>query len=77
MFDPIPTQIESNIHCITDPSRAVVGYFAAAGIVRKSHYFAWEHSSPKLTEKGLDSIVHFPANACDTSVTPAFWVTSY
>ncbi len=35
LFDPQPTQVVSNIHCITNPSEIVVGYVSASTVQSK------------------------------------------
>ncbi len=39
LFDPLPSQPQGNIHCITDPLSAVIGYFMASTVTRKRAFF--------------------------------------
>lgn len=73
LFDPIPTQIVSNIKCTSNPSVTVLGYFATASVIRKYHYFYY---SNRVYSKELDSIpkVFIPDSSPDSAITPNFWV---
>jgi hypothetical protein len=35
LFDPLPSTIQGNIHCISDPSRKAIGFFTASGVTEK------------------------------------------
>ena len=35
IYAPIPSQVIGNIHCVTDPSEQVIGYFSASSITTK------------------------------------------
>lgn len=75
IFDPIPTQIESNIICTTHPTKKALGYFAAASVARKYHYFNWVHTGKKIYSHNVDSIPGgFESSGSDSAVAPGFWI---
>jgi len=76
IFDPIPTQLGTNIKCTSDPSKNVLGYFAAASVARIYHHFCWVHPNKHISSKDLDSIpkVFEPATPPDSTGPPNFWV---
>jgi len=79
LFDPIPTQIESNIVCTSNSSIQVLGYFSAYSIVRKYGYFYWIEGSGIITTKTLDSIpsdIPSSGSIADTAGVgiPNFWI---
>ncbi len=39
IFDPIPTQLSTNIKCVSDTPQTVFGYFAAASVVHRYQFF--------------------------------------
>ncbi len=75
IFDPIPTQIESNITCTSNKTRMALGYFAAASVARKFHYFNWVHTGTKIYSHNVDSIHgDFEPSGTDSAVAPVFWI---
>jgi hypothetical protein len=76
LFSPIPSQINSNMKCVNDPNKIVVGHFEASSkisfgfIVRERFYPEDVHF--ELTNK-LDSI---PPSNCIDNVKPDFWVNN-
>jgi hypothetical protein len=73
IFDPIPTRIESNISCVNEPTRTVLGYFNAAAVTSKSQYFRW--SDTAVSEKNLEILPHLPkVGSCVDDVPPEFWI---
>jgi hypothetical protein len=73
IFDPIPTRIESNITCVNEPSRIVLGYFNVAALARKSQYFYWTDLS--VSKRNLEISAPLPVvESCESDVPPAFWI---
>jgi hypothetical protein len=35
LFDPLPTELEGNIFCTSDPSETVIGYFSGSSVEEK------------------------------------------
>ncbi|MBO9617425.1 MAG: DUF4249 domain-containing protein [Niabella sp.] len=40
IFDPMPSELRGNIHCVTNPSETVIGYIAAATVTQKRVFIA-------------------------------------
>ncbi|RYZ97271.1 MAG: DUF4249 family protein [Sphingobacteriaceae bacterium] len=38
IFDPQPSQVKGNIHCVTDPAEVVIGYLGVCTVVQKRNY---------------------------------------
>jgi|WetSurMetagenome_2_1015567.scaffolds.fasta_scaffold94391_2 hypothetical protein len=73
IFDPIPTRVESNIVCVNEPSRIVLGYFNAAAVARKSQFFRW--SDTAIRKIKLEILPTLPTvESCESDVPPAFWI---
>jgi hypothetical protein len=73
IFDPIPTRIESNIACVNEPSRIVLGYFNVAAVARRSQFFSW--SDKEVTKRNLEIMPALPTvESCESDVPPAFWI---
>jgi len=73
IFDPIPTRVESNITCVTEPSRTVLGYFNVAAVSGKNLFFSWSDVTVKTINPG--NLLNLPSSLnCQDDVPPDFWV---
>jgi len=73
IFDPIPTQIPTNITCTNNSSQSVLGYFNAAATVHRFHYFLWTHLDKAIYSHSIDSLPpNIPPTGYD-SIVPNFW----
>lgn len=45
LFDPLPSEVSGNIHCLSNPSETVIGYFGA-GMLRESRMFLRRRELP-------------------------------
>jgi hypothetical protein len=73
MFSPIPLQVKSNIHCVTDPNKMVVGAFEASSV--SVIYKAFKFIDLKKYRSKL--LPNFPEGIVDGSqrnFPPNFWV---
>jgi hypothetical protein len=60
LFDPLPSAIHGNLHCTTNPSELVIGYFGAGGVTTQRIFIAREDIDvPKddVTVTGYESCV--------------------
>ncbi len=73
LFDPIPTQLGTNIKCTSDTTQSVLGYFCAASIVRSYHFFLWAEGEKNIFSYKIDSLPVIPPAGIDTSYSPSFW----
>ena len=75
IFDPIPTQIESNIKCTSNSSQSVLGYFNAASVTHAYQYFIYTHYSSRATVHKLDTFPkNIPSSGEAGGGSPWFWV---
>jgi hypothetical protein len=40
LFDPLPSQLSGNVHCLSDPSELVLGYVGASGVAERRIFIA-------------------------------------
>ncbi len=74
IFDPVPTQLTSNIKCTSDTTKSVFGYFNAASVIHEYHYFFWVHVFDKIFSYKIDSMPPGIVNSgSDTVIAPSFW----
>ena len=84
LFDPQPSQMPSNIHCMNDPNEQVIGYISA-GVVSEQRIFIknadllnWQTPGPDSTCKPVSMLAN-PISAAeaylnsDTSYGPAYF----
>jgi len=77
IFDPIPTQLESNIKCTSNSSQSVLGYFNAASVTHAYQFFNYPHFSSRATTHKLDT---FPKNIPSSGMSvhaPWFWISRF
>ncbi len=75
IFDPVPSQIKGNIHCISDTTKIVLGLFEVASRTVKHTAFNW---SPLKDEYDILNLPEYSAplsNSCQDSIMPEFWIT--
>jgi hypothetical protein len=74
IFDPIPTQIESNIKCTSDSTKGVLGYFCATSVNRINYYFKQSLGSTYIKFYNINFIpVGLPSEGRDTLIPPKYW----
>jgi hypothetical protein len=85
LFDPQPSQLPTNIHCVTNPSEPVVGYVSASSVEEKRIFIKytevtqWQYPglstdcTLKNTPKDPNDILHFTYP--DTSYTLYYFVS--
>jgi len=74
IFDPIPTQLESNIKCTSNSAQSVLGYFNAASVAHAYQFFNYPHFSSRATTHKLDT---WPSGIPSSGAggPPWFWTT--
>ncbi len=55
IFGPQPSQIASNIHCLTNPDEPVVGYFSASSVEQQRIYIFQRELPPTSVITGYES----------------------
>ena len=61
IFDPQPSEIPGNIHCITDPQEQVIGFVGACSAVEKRIYISNNEVSPWTFRMGCN-VIDVPDN---------------
>jgi hypothetical protein len=78
LFDPTPTQLETNIKCTSDSGQNVLGYFSAASVKHNYHFFLWVKGEKNINSFNIDTIPsNIPSLGVDSTGVPYFWVNSY
>ena len=73
MFDPIPSQIKGNMHCVTDSTRVALGLFEVTSQTTRNIAFSWAPGMTKINRVNVNEIG--PLNdSCDTNFTPSYWI---
>jgi len=75
IFDPVPSQITGNIHCLSDTGKLVLGLFEVA--TKTSRHTAFNWSTGRHTYNILNLSEYFAptSSSCQDSVMPDFWIT--
>ena len=74
IFDPVPTQITTNIKCTNKSSSKVFGYFCSAAVATQFNYFYLTTSGNTLYSDTISSIAHdFKPFISDTDNIPKYW----
>jgi Domain of unknown function (DUF4249) len=55
IFSPQPSQVYSNIHCVTDPTQPVLGYFSACTIQQKRIFISSRDLPPVTSVTGYEA----------------------
>jgi hypothetical protein len=77
IFDPIPSQIKGNIHCLSDTSQIVLGLFEVASRTIKHTAFNWSTGRDTYDVLNLPEYTGPSYNSCQDSIMPDFWITFY
>jgi hypothetical protein len=74
IFAPVPSQIRSNIRCINDPNKPVIGVFEAASLTTIYKAFIWNNLKVYKSRE----LSSFPDNIYGGSserFPPYFWIS--
>jgi hypothetical protein len=74
LFAPIPSQIKSNIYCVTDNSIPALGLFEASSYSFKGFVLRKPPLTEHLTFEYTDKYSLFPTAGCYSNEKPPFWV---
>lgn len=61
IFDPITSQLHSNIKCINNPSKVILGLFEVSSVKKHAFLVKWSISNPKVSIVKA-SVMDVPAN---------------
>jgi hypothetical protein len=77
IFDPIPSQIKGNLHCLSDTSQIVLGLFEVASRTVKHTAFNWWPGRNTYDILNLPEYTGPAYSSCQDSIMPDFWITFY
>ncbi|TGE28294.1 DUF4249 domain-containing protein [Hymenobacter metallicola] len=77
LFDPLPSQLTGNIHCLTDPSELVLGFIGAYSVQEKRLFISREDLPAAWTfETGYENCVR-PDTVNFINVSVSFTTANY
>lgn len=74
IFDPIPSEVEGNIHCTSDPDKKVFGIFEASSVNEVTNGFFWTTGKKSFQQKILDEYTPPASSGRSIGIKPDFWV---
>jgi hypothetical protein len=74
LFDPIVSQLEGNVKCVTNPDRKVFGFFESSSVSHSVYSISYRNQSNKYTIISRPYIVPVSTNGCLINKTPPFWI---
>lgn len=72
LFDPINSQVQSNMHCISNPDKQLLGVFDLCSVTRHQYYVMGVNRDPIYFHK-MDSIYEIYYEGVSPKVPPPFW----
>jgi len=73
IFDPLPTQLLSNIKCVTDYSKVVLGYFSAWPQLTKDYYVKYNYGDKDIYQRNVSGSPEYIYPDCADNIPPVFW----
>jgi hypothetical protein len=77
IFDPVPSQIKGNIHCLSDTTQIVLGLFEVASRTVRHTAFDWSTGRNSYDILNLPEYISPSYNGCQNVIMPDFWITFY
>lgn len=74
IFDPIPSQINGNIYCVSDSTKKVFGFFEVAPGTSFNKAFYWTPGTDSIKVRKVESFPEDIKSSCQENFTPGFWV---
>ena len=74
MFDPVPSQVKGNIHCLSDTTKLVLGLFEVASKTTRHTAFNWGTGWSEYTILNLPEYKAPVVDSCQDSIMPDFWI---
>lgn len=73
-FEPIAAQPPSNIKCITEPDRLVLGLFEVSPFIGLTYRVRLDYITRMIEIDIISSMDHIPDEGCMRNIYPAFWI---
>lgn len=78
LFDPMFTQINGNMHCTTDPTKQILGYFEVNSYRQYRYYFnLWGIDQGKVLLREIKRYPDIPNEGQTMRKPPEFWEYTY
>lgn len=75
IFAPIPSQMSSNIYCVTDANRAAAGLFETSSVGSRAYILRQPPHVDSILFEPTGGYDEIPGTAgCSLAVTPPFWI---
>ncbi|MFN8254520.1 MAG: DUF4249 domain-containing protein [Bacteroidales bacterium] len=74
IFDPLPTQLKSNIKCTSDPTKTVLGYFSVSSQFNKDYFVKYNRFDRKIVQRDVFGIPYVVEESCLDFAPPPFWI---
>lgn len=76
LFDPMPSQLKGNMHCVTTPTKRVMGFFEASSVVTKTFAFNPEPLRPNnIFIELVSDLSYLPRFDMYRESPPEYWFT--
>jgi hypothetical protein len=78
LFDPVTTQVYGNIHCKTDPTKTVLGFFDLNSY-RQYRYYLYLGTGPdnQVNQHRVTNDYNIPDQGYEIGTHPVFWENNY
>jgi hypothetical protein len=74
IFDPLPTQLLSNIRCITDNTKVVLGYFSVSSELTIDYFVLYRRMDTDINQRYINVLPNDIFTNCQDDYAPSFWV---
>lgn len=76
LFSPIPSQINSNMRCVNDPSKIVLGHFEVSSEITNGFIMRDQLYPDDVNFEYTDKLDSIPPSNCIDNIKPDFWVNN-
>jgi hypothetical protein len=73
IFDPLPTQLYSNVKCITDSTKVALGYFSVSSEFTIDYYVRCNQGDTRAAYHYIDPLPKVINSTCVDIFPPYFW----
>ncbi len=74
IFDPLPSQIEGNLHYINKQNETVLGFFEVSSLTTSINAFNWSNGSDIIQQKKLEHYSPPKSSGISFQSPPPFWI---
>jgi hypothetical protein len=73
IFDPLPTQLFSNIKCVTDSTKVALGYFSVSSELTIDYFVKYLKGDSVINQRYLNPLPDKINSNCQDNDPPSFW----